>query len=145
MTGHHWSKFRWALEADYSRLLQALLLHQTLPFITDSTWWMYCYISICKYTPYFVPLPYSLSLLWCRQHPCLPCYPEWQQLFVQIYNFNEKALNTFSPSSVTHQEETYALVGLTFSPGRPRSPTVPGSVRPGGPCINQNQDCQLHS
>lgn len=30
---------------------------------------------------------------------------------------------------------TYGLVTLTFSPGRPRSPTTPGSVTPGRPYI----------
>lgn len=54
---------------------------------------------------YFVPLSYSLFLLWCQQHLCLPCYPKWQQLCIQIYNFNEKALNISSRSlSLTEGE-----------------------------------------
>lgn len=84
---------------------------------------------------YFVPLSYSLFLLWCQQHLCLPCYPKWQQLCIQIYNFNEKALNISS-----RWGGACSLVRLTFSPIGPLSPAVPGSVKPGGPCINQNQE-----
>lgn len=129
------------VDADYSHLLQALLIRQPLPSMTtDDKLSTCCYVNVmyrcCSATWWYSP-----SLLWCQQHLCLPCYPERQQT---SYGFNKK--------HIFHMDWEWAfsangLVWLTFSPARPLSPAGPGRVWPGGPCINHKTGklVQLHS
>lgn len=64
---------------------------------------------------------YSPSLLWCQKHLGPLWYPDRQQV---LWGLTGKK-----------RTRTSGLVTLTFSPGRPLSPTTPGSVTPGRPYI----------
>lgn len=125
--------------ADYLHLLQALLLHHPLPRITKgNTTWTFSLVNFMNMC-FPAAWRYSLSLLCCHQHLCLPCYPETKQLW---YHINEKALPRWCLVALAEKEPSVLMLSitLTFSPNRPLSPAVPGSVWPLRPCINHNQE-----
>lgn len=102
-------------ESDRLHLLQALQIHQPLPIRRQT--------ECCHHGAHsegFVWHWYSPSLLWGREHLGLLWYPDGQQV---LWALTEE------------QGRASTLVALTFSPGKPLSPTMPGSVRPGRPCI----------
>lgn len=124
-----------------SHVLQALLVHQTPPNLTTSKLLsVYCYAGACVCC--FFGRWHSLPVLWRQQHLCLLWYPDRQQ---RSLSFTQKS--TFSTSSMIVQSYRFGAkcFTLTFSPARPLSPAMPGSVTPGRPCtIHSSVLSQLH-
>lgn len=118
-----------AAEPDYSHLLQAPLVHQPLPSATK--WWQHVWIYCCTtcrrglLCDHTHPFSFGASSTFV---PSVTLNDRREHIFLSEKNY-------FKRSRVTYRDRAR----LTFSPDKPLSPTVPGSVWPGRPCVNHSQ------